>query len=452
MPDSENHSSSRSSTLALLLALIAAASMLYYHQALFIPRVLAVENAKGLGNGYSFGNDFYQVWLTSGQWLRHRTDLYSPEMTREIQLGLYGRPLDHSRPGDPVDRRIFPYPAFTDLLFWPASELPFPVARIAFLCLLATLTIASVPIWLRILDWRLNWKWLAVILLLTLSSYPALEALYVGQLGLLVAFLLAATILALRKNRFLLAGFLMALTTIKPQVTALAIVYLLLWSLHDWRERGRFCLGLFSTLAILIGASLAVMPGWLQSWTQTVLAYRHYTRPPLVTEVLTAPLGPTWSPIATFLLTSASVAIVIALAWRNRTAASNSHAFALTLSLMLAITTITILPGQAVYDHLILLPGVLLLARYIGELRRAGFGPSILLSFGALVLFWPWIAALALILIRPFLAPALFNSTAIFSLPLRTAASLPFAVLALLAWTLRLNPVQGDPVTAAESA
>ena len=451
-----------SPTLALILALLGATSMLYYHQALFIPRVLAVENAKGLGNGYSFGNDFYQVWLTARQWMRPHSDLYGPEMTREIQLGLYGHTLDHSRPGDPVDRRVFPYPAFTDLLFWPASQLSFPVARVAFLCLLTALTIASVPIWLRVLDWRLDGKWLAVILLLTLTSYPALEALYVGQLGLLVAFLLAAGILALQKSRFLLAGFLIALTTIKPQITALVIVYLLLWTLtarprrdedkadknkdgkksgnleKAWRDRRRFLLGLFSTLTLLVGASLIVSPGWIRSWIHAVLAYRTYTRPPLITEVLTAPLGPRWSPPATFVLTAASLVIAIVLVWRHRAAAANSFAFCLTLSLLLAITTITILPGQAVYDHLILLPGILLLARHRAKLRDSGIVPRTLLLLGSLVLFWPWIAAFALILLRPLVSPALYTSTPIFSLPLRAAAPLPFAVLALLAWTLRL--------------
>ena len=89
-----------------------------------------------------------------------------------------------------------------------------------------------------------------------LSSYSALEALFSAQLGLLVAFLLAASVLALQRNRFLLAGILMAITTIKPQVTALAILYCLLWSLYDWRIRGRFCIGFFSTLTLLFGASL----------------------------------------------------------------------------------------------------------------------------------------------------------------------------------------------------
>ena len=68
--------------------------MLYYHLGLFIPHAIAVRTAQELGNGYSFGNDFYQVWYTAREWQRRKVDPYSTEMTREIQIGLNGRPLD----------------------------------------------------------------------------------------------------------------------------------------------------------------------------------------------------------------------------------------------------------------------------------------------------------------------------------------------------------------------
>jgi hypothetical protein len=447
MPASESGIRPFSSTIALLLAVVGAGSMLYYHQRLFMPRVVAVRAAQGLGNGYSFGNDFYQVWLSSRQLLRQGLDPYSTEMTREIQTGLYGRLLDRNRPDDPMDRRVFPYPAYADLLFWPAAEFPFPPVRIVVVCTLALLTVASVPVWQQAMAWRLSWKWVVVILLLTLCTYPTLEGLYAGQLGLLVAFLLAASLLALERQRFLLAGILMALTTIKPQMTALAIFYVLLWSAHDWRTRRRFVIGLFSTITLLVGTSLAVLPHWIQSWTHTVLAYRHYTRPPLVTEVLTSPLGPRWSGPATLVLTAASIVIAIVLSWRNRAAAFASFAFWITLSLLLSITTITILPGQAIYDHLILVPAILLLARHRSALQDAGPAPRALFSIGALVLLWPWIAAFALIVLRPWIEPATFDSTPVFTLPIRTAASLPFGVFALLAWTLRVSGAR-NPETA----
>lgn len=411
--------------------------MVYYHQGLFMPRVVAVRTAAGLGNGYSFGNDFYQIWLSSRELLRERLNPYSPEMTRDIQIGLYGRPL--GRPGDQVDRRRFPYPAFADLLFWPTAELPFSRVRVGVVCVLAALTFASVLLWLRALDWRPGWQWIAVAALLTLSSYPALEGLYAGQVGLLVACLLAAAIVALRRKRFLLAGFLVALTTVKPQVTALLTLYLLLWSLYDWRSRNRFCVGFLSTMTLLVGTSLAVLPNWISSWIRTITAYHDYTRPPLVTEVLTSRLGPRLAGPATVILTVASILIALALAWRGRIADVASSTFWFTLSLVLSITAITILPGQAVYDHLVLLPGILLLARYRRKLLDAGGAPRLLLLIAALLLFWPWIAAFGLILLRGVLPMAVFGSSAVFLLPIRNAASLPFAVFALLAWTWRLN-------------
>lgn len=416
------------------LALVGAASFLYYYFDVFMPRVQDATAARGLGNGYSLGGDFYPIWLTSREWIHNHRDPYGPEMASEIQTGLFGRPLDASIPSDYKDLRRFAHPAFTDLLFWPLAELPFPISRIVVVCLLAAMTFASVLLWLRALAWHPAWSGYGVILLLALCSYPALEGLYAGQLGLMVAFLLAAAILALQRDRFLLAGILMALTTIKPQVTALVILYLLLWSLHDWRARGRFCLGMFSTLVLLVGTSLAVSPHWIQSWIHTVLAYRHYTRPPLVFEVLTSPLGPRLADPAAIVLTAASIIFCIWAAWLNRAAASSSLAFWFTLTLSLTITTITILPGQAVYDHLILIPGILVLARHRRNLCDSGPLPRALFWISSFVLLWPWIAAFGMIVVHPWLSPSL-------SLPLRSAASLPFAVLALLAWTWRVNAV-----------
>ncbi|MFZ0735324.1 MAG: glycosyltransferase family 87 protein [Candidatus Sulfotelmatobacter sp.] len=416
---------------ALCLALIGASSMLYYHQALFIPRTREAQRSKGLSNGYSFGNDFYQIWLSSRELLERREDPYSAEMTRKIQTGLYGRSLDPARPGDPIDQRAFPYPAFVDLLFLPAAAIPFPIVRIAACCLLAALTIASVLLWLRVLSWNLDWNWTAVIVLLTLSSYPALEGLYAAQIGLLVSFLLAASVLALQGSRLLLSGTLLALTAMKPQVTILAILYLLLWNIRSTRS-SRFYVGFFTTLAVLVAAATIVLPHWISSWIHTVLAYRHYTPPPLVAQTLTSWLGPRLAGPATLVLTAGSIAFALILCWRNRNAPAGSFSFLLTLTVLLAITAFVIVPGLAIYDHLILIPGILFLFRHRKLLFEARAIPLIVGCAGALVLFWPWMAAFALVCLQPILSASVFHSTALLSLPIRTAASLPFVVLALL--------------------
>jgi hypothetical protein len=438
--------SSRFALLALGLAVVGASAMLYFHVGLFMPRVREVLTTRNLAGGYAFGNDFYPIWLTSRECLRDGRDPYSDQMTREIQVGLFGRPLNSKISTDPkVDYRTFAYPAFTDLLFWPAEEFPFPALRVALVLLLAVLVLVSVLFWLRALSWRLSWPWLAVIFLLTLFSYQVLEGLYAAQLGLLVGCLLAAAMLALQRGRLLLAGILMALTTIKPQMTALAIFYLILWSSADWRRRKAFCLGLFSTTLALVVSALVVWPYWVLSWTHVILGYHHYAEPQLVVDVFAIPLG--YSATAPIALAMISFLLIVAMimAWKNRACPAQSIQFWLTLSLLLCITVIALLPGQAVHDHVILLPGLFLLSYRWQEICSSRI-QKMLLATGVGVLLWPWVTSLVLIALHPFLSHERFYSEAIFSLPMRMAAVFPFVVLGGLTLAARSQKLRRETI------
>ena len=417
--------------LVLALALIGAASMSYYYLGLFIPRSFAVHAANHQAGGISFGNDFYQIWIASRQWLYERRDPYSPELTRKIQIELYGHPVDPRRAGDPKDLRMFPYPAFAEIFFWPTGLFPFALVRLAVLCLLAPLTAATIILWMRALSWHLDWKGLTVLLLLVLCSYPAFEAFYAVQAGLLVGFLFAASMFSLRQGRLLQSGVFLGLTIIKPQVTALAILYLLVWTIHDWRRRGRFCTGFFTTVFSLVGGALIVWPHWISSWLHVVILYHGYAGHPLVEELFTTPLGARAAGVPTLVTTAVLTAFALLLIWQNRAAATNSLSFWRTLSILLGITAIALLPGQALYDHGILLPGVFLLFMSRQELSSSRIS-KILMYIGVAVLLWPWFASFGLILLRPLLTQEQFYSKAIFALPLRTAAVFPFMVLGML--------------------
>lgn len=419
--------------LALVLALVGAASMLYYHLGLFRPQVRKAAAAQHLAGEYAFGDDFYPIWLTSKRSLSGRSDPYSQEATKEIQTGLFGRPLEGQFPTDPPpDYRTFAYPAYVDLLLWPAAEGPFAVIRIAWVALLAALVAASVILWTQALGWTPSRICLSVTLLLALCNYPVLEGLYAGQPGLLVGFLLAASFLSLVRGRMLFAGFLTALTTIKPQMTLLAILYLLIWSVHDWRRRKRFIISFCATMMLLTGASLAVWPNWIESWKDVVLGYHRYATPPLALDLLG------WNPGAysNIVLILITLVATFVFSWRYGSATADSYEFWLTVSILLALTAITVLPGHAVYDHVILLPGILLIAC---RKEQGHPGPIFrwLFLVAAGVLLWPWLASLGLIALRPFIGAKEFYSSAVFALPLRTAGPLPFVVLALLALALR---------------
>jgi len=431
--DTQTRACFRSALVAFTLAVLGSGSMLDYYMGFFMPRVLQAHAASNLAGGYDFGHDFYPVWLTSHDCVPVGCDPYSPEMTRKIQRGLFGRTLDSRFPSDPpTDYRTFTYPAFTDLLLWPAAQFPFPAVRVVVALLLAGLTIASVFSWMQALSLRPAASSLAAIVLLVLCSYPVLEGLYADQLGLLVGFLLAASLLALQRGWPLLAGTIMALTAIKPQMTVLAAVYLLVWSWHNWRERGRFCIGLFSAILVLIGAAMLVWPHWVQSWARVLLGYHRYAKPPLVGEMF--PVGPTLGGTAS--LGAIALLLTLVLAWRKRSVANGSIEFWVTLSFLMCITAVTLLPSQGFQDQVILLPGIFLVSYRWKELSSTWIYKA-LLATGAAVLLWPWLAAFGLIALRPLLTHQEFYSKAVFALPVRTAAAFPFVLLGVLALSLR---------------
>jgi hypothetical protein len=413
------------------IVILFSAFMVYYHLALFVPRVAQVRTAEGFGNGYAFGADFYPIWLTARESLLHHRDPYSPQTTRQVQIDLFGRTVDARVFGAPPDYWTFAYPATADVLLWPVGLLPFSQVRVGFGFLLGILTAYSVILWIRVVHPRAGRLTVASFLILTLSSYAVLEGLFAEQMGLLVGFLLAASLAALVRQKFFFSGSLLALTVIKPQAMLLVGTYLLLWSLARWHTRWHFAGGFFLMSSVLGASSLLIWPHWISEWLRVVTSYRRYSSPPLVGDLLgTQILGNQAGRLLGPILIVTLVVGVVALCWRMRFAPTNARNFRLAVSLVLAVTTIAVVPGHAVYDHVVLLPGIILIVSCWRD-----FAPSkpfrVTLAAGALALVWQWICAPIVIALWPMVSREA-ASTFLLTLPIRTAASIPFGVCALL--------------------
>ena len=424
----------------LCLVVLCAAGMVYYHLGLFVPAATRARAAQGFGNGYSFGADLYPIWLTSRETLLHHQNPYSREMTRQIQIGLFGKGLAAQGAAPSPDYRAFSYPVYVDLLFWPLALLPFPGVRIGWAVILCAITAISVVLWLRALRIATRKVTVASLILLTLSSYAVLEGLFAEQAGLVAGFLLAGSLAALVGRRLFLSGGLLGIALIKPQMIVLVALYLLLWSSCQWRERWRFAAGFLLMAGVFGGSSLLVWPGWIGQWLQVILGYRRYSTPPLVGYLAVGPVRSFTGPLLIVTL----LAIALAFAWRMRIASAASPEFMLTVSLLFAVTTVAVLPGHAVYDHVVLLPGILLIG-FWHSIEASKKTYRLILGLGALALIWPWICAPEIVMLRPILSPQRFST--ILMLPIRTAASIPFCVLALLslmAWhRVGKNEIEG---------
>ena len=409
----------RKPQLALPLALFFAGSMWFYVQRIMIPhqQVDAQAHQRPRGNL----SDLYPRWVGTRELLMNHRDPYSPEVTREIQAGYYGRALEPDRPGDPKDQQRFAYPLYVVFLLAPAIHAPFPAVQATFLWLLVVVTAASVLLWLRVVDWRPSWTTVAVFMLLTLGSFPAVQGLKLQQLSLLVNGLLAICLVLFTGGQLFLAGVLLAVTTIKPQLTVPLVAWLLLWALSRWRERQAFVWGFALTMSALLGGAQLLLPGWIARFREGLIAYRQYTGG--AQSALEVLITPFWGQF----LDAALLVALFGLCWHSRRAALKSREFALTTSLVLAVTVV-IIPMVAPYNQLLLLPALFLLVRDWDHLwRRQIWLVRRTVEF---LLLWPWFCAAALTLAY-FVVPAATVQRG-WAAPIYTSLGLPMAVVALL--------------------
>ena len=70
-------------------------------EAIAVPHQVAASVEYGSPRGNL--SDLYPRWLGARELLLHHRDPYHADVTREIQIGYYGRPLDPNRPHDPKD-------------------------------------------------------------------------------------------------------------------------------------------------------------------------------------------------------------------------------------------------------------------------------------------------------------------------------------------------------------
>jgi len=384
------------------------------------------QQAEAALHGTPRGNlsDLYPRWLGARELLLHGRDPYSPEITREIQIGYYGRPLDPASPSDPKDQQGFAYPAYVVFLLAPTIGIAFPIVQTGFRWFLVALTAAAVLLWLRTLRWRPSFTVTAILIALTLGSFQVLQGIKLQQLSLLVGGLIAGCALLLAEGYFALAGILLALATIKPQLLLPLVAWLLVWAFSDWRHRQNLIWGFAATMGVLFASAEYVLPGWIGRFRSAVAAYRQYNDG--AGSVLDVLLTPEWGRVLAALIV---VAFAVT-AWKFRRASNDSSTFSLMFGLVLAITVV-IVPKAAPYNQILLLPAILLLARHWQILWRKNRMSRTLLMVCGLLIFWPWLAATALTIASLGL-PANTVQKA-WAWPVWTSLAIPLAVVVLLA-------------------
>lgn len=369
--------------------------------------------------------DLYPRWYGTRQLVLHGQNPYGQRVSDDLQRAYYGNvQLNGSR-----DEQRFAYPIFVSLFLLPTVYLEFgQVQIIASFVMTAALAI-SIPLWLGFVGWQLSrWKVVALVLLV-LSCSPAVQALEMQQISTLVCVLIAAGSFLLRRRSYVSSGIFFALATIKPQMVFLLYLWLLLWTLSRWRERKKLLLSFSVGIAILMLIGQWMVPGWVGQFISAMQAYRHYAGDS-AQSIIEMSFGRALGDVVIF-----AILLVLAMgSFRQRKEPADSPGFSHTVALVLAISTV-VLPPAAPYNHLLLLPGVLVLLCGWSNLWRSGKLVAGISALATAAILWPWVAAVGILLI------SFFIPIQRWALPFYCSLIVPLSVASLLLLPRRNSPL-----------
>lgn len=219
------------------------------------------------------GTDFLVHWVGTREYFTEGLSPYSDQVALKIQQMVYGRP---ALPGEHELRVAYPF--FSVILFFPFALISnFALARAIWMTILEIGLIGLTLISIQLTTWRpKNWM-LIILLLFSLVWYHAMRALINGNVIILIALGIAAVFYAIKVKVDELAGVLLAVVTIKPQVVLLMVIFVLFWAL--FQKRYRIIGWFFITLVLLMVTSTLLIPDWIIQNVREILRYPGYNPP-----------------------------------------------------------------------------------------------------------------------------------------------------------------------------
>lgn len=422
--------------VVLALAMLASASTWFYFNQIFRAQQVADAAAHGQPRGNL--SDLYPRWLGARELLLRGRNPYGAGITREIQQGYYGRALDPTRADDPKDQQGFAYPVYVVFLLGPTVELPFAAVQIGFRWVLIAMAAGSVWLWMRALRWPAACLLQASFMVLAVGWLPMVQGIKLQQLSLLVAGLLGGCAACLAGGWLFVAGGLLAVTTIKPQLAWPIVAWLLLWAASDWRSRWRLLAGFALVMGLLLGGAEAILPGWMRMFVVAIGQYHQYTQNQ---SMLVWLVGSTLARV----LEVASVLASFLVLWRVRKEAADSAVFGRAFALVLALSVVVV-PMFALYNQVLLMPAILMLAQSEISGERILPAVGIAKKVCAVLLAWPWVATLLLSLAYLWITPQLRER--LWHLPLYATFLLPVFVFGVALREMALvsrEPAGGRP-------
>jgi hypothetical protein len=218
------------------------------------------------------GNDFLARWNGAHEWLIHGNNPYSEQVSEVAQKMIYGR-LANAAKGEDIAH--FVYPLYSMIFFAPFALMDYTLARAVWMTVLELTLLALTLVSIRLTDWKLKPAILGAVLIFSMLWYCSIRTIILGQFSGINALLMLIVLLCIRNNRDQMAGFLLALSTSKPQMSYLLVIFIFLWAIRS--SRHRIWLSFLISMGVMIGVGWLLLPGWPMDWLRQLLNYPGYT-------------------------------------------------------------------------------------------------------------------------------------------------------------------------------
>jgi hypothetical protein len=350
------------------------------------------------------GTDFLVHWLGTRAYFTEGISPYSDQVAVQIQNMVYGRT---ALPGEHELRVAYPF--YSVILFFPLALIQdFTVARAVWMTILEIGLIALTLVSIQLTTWRPK-NWMMILLLVfSLLWYHGLRSLINGNVVILIALGVAGAFYAIKNKYDEMAGVLLALTTIKPQVVLLVVLYVLIWAI--FQRRYRIIAWFFITMTLMVACATLLIPDWIMQNLREVMRYPGYNPPGTPASAL-ATWFPALGPRIGTIISLAVIVIMIVEWWLARHQEYRHFLWTGCLTLVLsAWSGIQTDPG----NFIMMMPAVILFFAILAE-RWPAISNVITASVigGLLVLIWVIFIATLEKSYQPIQSPVLF-----FPLPL----------------------------------
>lgn len=302
--------------------------------------------------------DLYSPWYGTRELLLHNRNPYSTEVNRDIQISLYSHLLTAA---EHQNEQRFVYPVYVVLLMWPSAFAQYATVSLVGLVALTIAGAGATLCCMKFVNWPSSTHDRITAVLLAMSTPPMLRALRFEQLSTVVVLLLVGGFLAVSRKHMITAGILLALATIKPQMALLPILWIIGWSLLQWKQRKPLAIAFLAAMSSLLVVSECLLPGWIFTFFRQLQAYPRYAG---AGSFLTM-IGGTWIGwfTAVLLLISAAFKVLPHLG-----SEPSSRAFQFCACLVFSLAPVVMPTMGAQHNFVMLLPAAFLVMRDFASL------------------------------------------------------------------------------------